>query len=155
MTMNIKAACYLMQAFDPSTRKILIDEAVKRLRWVRKKLPFDAVAFRGVSGAALGPTVADRLGVNIIAIRKPGDGSHSSNTAEGVRGVRYIVIDDFVSSGKTLKTVVDTLSDCTCVGIYCYCPEHGMTPNSVKSIFGFPVLNYEPRKRTRQKKVSV
>lgn len=53
-------------------RRETIDKIVKRLQYFRRKkgLKFDAIAFTGLSGALIGPSVADRLGVGIVAVRK-------------------------------------------------------------------------------------
>jgi hypoxanthine phosphoribosyltransferase len=70
---------------------------------------YDAIAFRGVSGLLVGPSVAIALGVPFIVVRKEGENSHASFNIE--RGLPiglvndYIIIDDLISSGDTVKEI--------------------------------------------------
>jgi hypothetical protein len=68
-----------------------------------------AIAFRGMSGAAVAPLVAYRLGLNPLGVRK-GESSHGGDTfyPEGLNGEavrRYVIVDDFVCSGATVHEV--------------------------------------------------
>ena len=59
-------------------------------------------------------------------VRKPGDSSHSDARIEGVVGNKYIILDDFVSSGATVREIVVTVKmdscgrydEAECVGVY-------------------------------------
>ena len=69
---------------------------------VLKHYEFDALAFRGMSGALIAPSVALRLNKSMILVRKENDDSHSGMCAEGDKTARtYIIIDDFQSTGYT------------------------------------------------------
>lgn len=89
---------------------------------------FDAIAFRGVSGSMVAPLVCQQLGKFPIIVRKDTDGSHSSDTVEGYAGCRYsvdeggwprheympfryIIVDDFIDSGKTVRAIVDEMGE--------------------------------------------
>jgi len=70
-----------------------------------------AVAFRGISGALVAPIVAFKLGLNAIAVRKPGADCHNGIThhsiaLEGSPVERYVIVDDFVNTGETIKKIV-------------------------------------------------
>jgi adenine/guanine phosphoribosyltransferase-like PRPP-binding protein len=82
---------------------------------------FDAIAFRGMSGAMVAPAVAIKLGKPFILVRKRGDGSHSEHQVEGAVGCsRYIIVDDLIASGETVRAIQDDVSrhsKATCVGI--------------------------------------
>ena len=75
---------------------------------------FDAIAFTGVSGALVAPAVAAALGKSLIVVRKKAEATstHSTFSVEGPRNpVRFIVIDDFISTGKTMDTVITKVHD--------------------------------------------
>lgn len=90
---------------------------------------FDAIAYRGNSGALVAPAVAAILGKHVIMVRKtdgPDKQHHSAHGVEGVADtVRYVIIDDFISSGHTLGIIVKEIRqelnrNSTCVGIVEY-----------------------------------
>lgn len=72
-----------------------------------KRYEFDAIAFRGMSGAMIAPPVAALMGKTLILVRKPGESTHSSDTVEGdVRYIkRYVILDDFVATGNTAREI--------------------------------------------------
>ena len=76
---------------------------------------FDAIAFSGLSGLLVGPTVALLTGKTMIAVRKPSDmdgNCHSTNLVEGDHGARsYIIVDDFVCSSNTMKRIKKAIFD--------------------------------------------
>lgn len=82
---------------------------------------FDAIAFRGMSGATIAPSVALALNKSLIMVRKPKDGSHSDMRVEGDRTARtYVIIDDFQSTGETVRAIVEDVHnwspDMLCIG---------------------------------------
>ena len=94
----------------------------KSLEFIRKnKLQdtFDAIAFRGLSGALIAPILASRLDKTLIAVRKHktcekcgNSTAHSYRTVEGNLGAnRYIIVDDFVSSGVTVRTIIKSIAE--------------------------------------------
>ena len=84
---------------------------------------FDTIAFRGMSGAFLGPPLAMRLHKNMVMVRKVTDDSHSMMLLEGSKLCnRYVVVDDFVSTKATLNKIIDAVydvigPDATCIGM--------------------------------------
>ena len=95
-------ASYLENGCDHASVKELVKKAVKKL----KKLDFDSIAFRGVSGALIAPIVAYKLKKPVTCIRKPTESSHGWTKLEGAIGVeRYIIIDDFICTGETVNEI--------------------------------------------------
>ena len=99
--------------------------AVQRcLRVIRKrKLKFDAIAFRGLSGAVVAPMVALALKKTMIAVRK--SHSHGVKVCGDLGAQSYLIIDDFISSGETVRKIVTSierasLDEPTCVGAVLY-----------------------------------
>ena len=67
---------------------------------------FDAIAFRGMSGALIAPALALQLNKSLIMVRKTTDHCHSFHLVEGDAAARtYIIADDFVWSGDTVLTI--------------------------------------------------
>ena|ERR1051326_2464906 len=109
---------YLNEVLDCESLKERIDNTVKLLR--RKTKQFDAIAFRGMSGALVAPAVAARLKKNLLMVRK--ESAHSNRLVEGIRyPQRYIIVDDFISSGATVQAIRGNLDkEHTLVGVVCY-----------------------------------
>ena len=83
---------------------------------------FDAFAFCGISGAYVAPVLAVMMSKGITAVRKEGERCHSGRKVEGAINCRYIIVDDFVSTGATIKHIKDTIMHASptsqCVGVY-------------------------------------
>ena len=110
----------------PEALRKCYDKLLKRLTHIART--FESIAFCGVSGALIAPAIAIALNKGVIVVRKPKEHSHSTYGIEGtIKGKkRYIIIDDFIDSGKTCKTIIDSIKHkkqfhtSTCVGIYTY-----------------------------------
>lgn len=72
---------------------------------------FDHILVTGISGMLIGPTIALRLNKKLAIVRKnPKESSHSSNLVEGYPFGKYIIIDDFVSSGETVLRIKNAIN---------------------------------------------
>jgi hypothetical protein len=117
---------YLHTALDYNLRKKKIDELCSSIS--ASGISFDAIAFQGMSGSLIAPSVADRLGKGLIMIRK--EHSHSSLKVEGcMEGDNYIILDDQIATGNTVRNIIkrlllDTMfQNKKCVGIFLYSRE--------------------------------
>ena len=75
-----------------------------------------------MSGAFVGPIMSVRMGKNMILVRKEKDDTHSSYGVEGYKKAqRYVIVDDFISSGLTKDTIIDEISrfaaQAECIGL--------------------------------------
>jgi adenine/guanine phosphoribosyltransferase-like PRPP-binding protein len=73
----------------------------------------DAVAVTGKSGLSLAFATLMLIDFPLIVVRKPGENSHG-NALEGTTGVdvsRYVILDDFMSTGRTVDTIISKLSE--------------------------------------------
>lgn len=87
----------------------LVPLAAKKLRSIKRKYPFDAIAFRGSSGAALAFPLSYLLKLPLIHVRK-GESHYGSGTIEGtISSKRYIIIDDFIDRGTTVKKIISEI----------------------------------------------
>lgn len=111
-----RCADHLFPLINPKNCKRLVRLAVK----VLKRYEFDTIAFRGLSGALIAPIIAMRMNKHLVAIRK-GESCHSSHQLEGnVATERYVIVDDFISSGETVRKIVQEIysrnHNAVCVG---------------------------------------
>lgn len=100
-THDIKCAGHLEKGLHPEKRK----ETLWIITEILRQFEFDAIAFRGLSGALFAPTVALALNKTLLAVRK-GEQNHSCRMVEGdYAALRYVMLDDMVSSGDTVRAM--------------------------------------------------
>lgn len=98
---------YLKGVINPKDRKKKIERIIKMLKPYNDR--FTTFAFMGMSGALIAPLLADKMGKDILLVRK-NDKSHSYYNAEGRVDGDYVIIDDLVDSGKTVRKIIDDIS---------------------------------------------
>jgi len=83
---------------------------------------FDAIAVSGYSMTIPGSIVAYKMQKHVIAIRKDSEQRNSGYSQEGLCGQRCVVVDDLISSGKSMKRVIDGVAELqgTVVGYLTY-----------------------------------
>ena len=96
---------YMKTAVRINLLKKRIEMAMQILK--KKKVCFDTIAFRGMSGAILGTSLALLLNKQIIMVRKSKQNTHSDYLVEGFRqSKKFLIVDDFVSSGNTAREII-------------------------------------------------
>lgn len=148
----IQGASHTCRVLNHKSRNKTIIKAVCDLRKISNQ--FDSIACCGVSGLMVVPQIAELLNKHIVIIRKPNENSYSEFPMEGVTPFRYVIVDDLVCSGSTIKHIKNTIyEDCPkaqCVGVYCYMPEEcAYTASHVKAFerdFKTLLLNPAPSK---------
>lgn len=73
----------------------------------------DAIIVQGKSGIALAFATLMLIDFPIIVVRKRNESTHGS-PIEGTEGVdvqRYLILDDFISSGNTVRRIVEQLRE--------------------------------------------
>ncbi len=122
--------------YDPSKLASIIDTIVTCLKGVE----FDTVVGRGLSGAIVVPMVALRLNKKFAIVRKltPTHG----NAVEGDCSGRAVIVDDWVSSGDTLRKCLAICNNCVGVYLYAYAMgTKGLTTYLNSKGFAVKVLN--------------
>lgn len=116
---------YLRNSLDKDLLKKNLAWAITTMK--KSKLDFDSIAVTGVSGLTFGSILAHRLNKNLIVVRKQTELTHSWCDIEGEKtGKKYIIVDDQISSGDTVKSIITRLRDhlsfekMNCVGLYLY-----------------------------------
>jgi adenine/guanine phosphoribosyltransferase-like PRPP-binding protein len=144
----IQGASHTCHVLNHKIRNKIIIKAVCDLRKITKD--FDSIACCGVSGLMVVPQIAEILNKNILVVRKD-ERRYSDFTTEGVAPFRYVVIDDLICSGKTIKHITDTIKEeyprARALGVYCYLPEECAYPPTDENSklcerdLGLPLLN--------------
>ena len=144
----IQGASHTCHVLNHKIRNKIIIKAVCDLRKISDT--FDSIACCGVSGLMVVPQISELLNKHIVVVRK-GERCYSEFRTEGVAPFRYIILDDLICSGETVKYIKRTLKDeysrSTCVGVYCYLPNECVYRNNQDGFklcrrdLGIPLLN--------------
>lgn len=113
---------YLHHALDPVQRRRVVDEAIERLR----PMDFNTIAVSGFSGTTIGSIVADRLNKALCIVRKGHDRdsehTHSDRKVEGPVNSRFVIVDDFIAGGNTVRRMISEITNVkiggVCIGVY-------------------------------------
>ena len=120
----IQGSSHTCHVLNHKERNKIIIKAICDLRKVADS--FDSIACCGVSGLMVVPQIAELLNKHIIVVRK-GEKCYSEFRTEGVAPFRYIILDDLICSGGTVKHIKRVLKEeysrSQCMGIYCYLPN--------------------------------
>jgi hypothetical protein len=121
----IQGAAHTCRVLNHKNRNKIIIKAVCDLRKIKDS--FDSIVCCGISGLMVAPQIAELLDKHIIVVRKRDEKCYSDFPMEGVAPYRYIILDDLVCSGSTIKHIQHTIyEDCPkaiCAGIYLYIPD--------------------------------
>jgi len=116
---------YLQNVTTANNWRKVVSQLAKNIK--AANLDFESIAFCGMSGALVAPTVAGRLGKTILMVRKDNDGSHSGCKLEGNPNTKnFIIVDDLLFTGSTINRIIETIrandftKDAKCVGIFLY-----------------------------------
>lgn len=148
----IQGSSHTCQVLNHKNRNKIIVKAVCNLRKMTDE--FDSIACCGVSGLMVVPQIAELLNKNIVVVRKTDTKSYSDFIIEGVAPFRYIIIDDLICSGATIRYINNIIKEeyprANCVGAYFYMPyECAYTENTANLFerdFKTILLNPAPSK---------
>lgn len=120
------SSCYFHDAFAD------LDTLTSNAETQLKSIKFDSMVAIGLSGMLVLPVLARHFNVPFLALRKQSEHCHDrygiGQYGRGTLGKRWILVDDFVASGKTIQTARNIVDDAlattgfhtTYVGTYCY-----------------------------------
>jgi adenine/guanine phosphoribosyltransferase-like PRPP-binding protein len=126
---DIIRTVYLKTVFEPAIFQAAVEKTIEEAKKLRKETEYDTIAFSGTSGHAMAFILGHALNIPLLLVRKEKDGSHysgyRSTPLEGNFGTRrYLVVDDFISSGRTANYIINCinkelpLADCAAILLY-------------------------------------
>lgn len=120
----IQGASHTCHVLNHKIRNKIVIKAVCDLRKIKDQ--FDSIVCCGVSGLMVVPQIAELLDKHIVVVRKD-EKRYSEFRTEGVAPFRYVVVDDLICSGDTVRYIQKIIREdyprARCVGIYCYLPD--------------------------------
>ena len=135
---------YFSDVINPGTASKTLKRLVLAIK--TSNVEFDFIAVRGISGALVGSYLTVKLGKSIVVVRKEHDDTHGRSIEYddiNLRNSRYIIVDDGISSGKTICEIIDKLQKeyhSEFVGAFMYCQDSISTSlfdnNKIDKIFG-------------------
>lgn len=121
---------YLEHVFDQQLFGKTVEKTIANAERLRFETRFDTIAFTGISGSAMAFILSHWLDIPLLCVRKKGENSHyhkqTNRLVEGnVKDIKkYVIVDDFISSGSTVKHVIESIRDACpvaeCVGMLMY-----------------------------------
>ena len=129
--MRFSCSSYHKKTYRPRSLKAQVNRVIRNLEKLQKNVKFDAIAFRGISGAAVAYPVSVLAGYHLIFVRKEKHNQHHGREVEGSENRkirRYIILDDFINCGDTVKAIIHAidkdrkgyLNPPKCVGVAIY-----------------------------------
>ena len=124
------STAYLRTIFYPDVFPRTIEKTLGAARMLKEEYGYDTIAFCGMSGAAMAFILAYELEVHLLCVRKGTDDSHFHDVSRGrmlegnVDTKKYLIVDDFISSGRTVNYIMDSIqansSHAECVAMLMY-----------------------------------
>ena len=141
----IRGASHTCRVLNHKARTKAIIKSVCHLRPMAHT--FDSIVCCGTSGLLVAPQIAEILDKPIVVVRKD-QKCYSDFFVEGVAPNRYIIVDDFICTGNTIRYIMDSISEDSpssrCYGVYCYmgeeCNYRGL-PDELEADLGIKYLN--------------
>lgn len=103
----------------------------------------DTLVGTGVSGALVVPYIGRVLDVHWALVRKPTEGSHSPHLVEGTIGECWVLVDDLIDTGATLRRVEEAIKldlygwTTYCAGAITYLDSvNYITPDDIEMEYG-------------------
>lgn len=134
--------------FNTEKMRELVNYTSRKIKWLKKKLEFDAIAFSGESGSGLAYPVSYKTRVPLICVRKKGVSTHGAHI-EGpeYKSKSFIVLDDMIESGATIEHIISSIERhsqkcCKCVGVVLYNDtRYGEKPDVYEFDRDIPIYN--------------
>jgi len=94
---------------SPKELKVTVNKLSKKIKLIHSKYKLSHIVCTGISGQAVSWPLSVKTGIPICVVRKAKEESHGS-TVEGVGILKnFVIIDDFIASGDTIKRITKQL----------------------------------------------
>lgn len=105
------------EVFDPNDFQKLVNRVAKEVRRLQRTHKINALAACGNSGLLLVGALGYKLDLPFLAVRKRMDTNNDWHHVNGFLvdgGTRYLIIDDLISTGKTMTKIIHRLQELAC-----------------------------------------
>lgn len=109
--------------------KRVVKQTATAIRRLQKLLEFNQIVCTGISGQSIAWPVGYVTDIPVAVVRRKSERGHHGYKVENFsRYKRYIIIDDFICTGDTIRHMVQTINKeyaddgSQCVGVFCYSP---------------------------------
>lgn len=133
---NVVSTCYGVLGLSPAELRIAVDQVAEDLRKLMQRQEADAYVVRGASGVVFGGALLYAApDLKCIVARKPGEHSHAGTLCSVSGGNllevrKFVVVDDFRSSGSTVQGMVRDMQPAEHVGMLFYQEAQRRGPDS-------------------------
>jgi len=100
---------YLENVFDYVDMRKTVSSVARKIKILKNSIKIDAVAFTGNSGAGIAYPLFFKTGIPLICVRKDKENSHGKHvesTNFTKKHISYIILDDLICNGDTVRTIV-------------------------------------------------
>lgn len=119
---------YSTETVNKEGFRIAVKRLVAELPDLMKSIGATAIAVRGKSGVSIAHAIAMFIDFDLIIVRKKNENSHGNQIerwGQGNEYEKYLIIDDFTSTGETCLQIIDEMNKgsfrkAKCVGILTY-----------------------------------
>lgn len=118
----------------------IVDGTAAAIKKLRETVTFSHIVATGSSGQSITWPVAYKLGIPVCIVRKEGEKSHAGLVTGYGDMEDYVILDDFIGTGTTVKRVLDTIAErfketrewcpaaegepkCKAIVLYDHCPD--------------------------------
>lgn len=121
---------YTSDQYNTPVWREKVKRVAKKLPALMDQLGAEAIVVTGKSGMSMAFSLRMLIDFDLVVVRKASD-THHGIAIEGLNGAKYqnyLILDDFVDSGETIKNVINSISDYSngdmiCLGVVCYDAE--------------------------------
>lgn len=147
--MKLNDGGYSSGQYTPTRLREMAANIAERLPTIMEETGANAVVVSGKSGVSLAFATSILIDFPIVVVRKRGENSHG-NMIEGETGrimTRYLILDDFISSGDTVGRIVTLINEYAdvrtemppaCVGCVMH-KQSAEQADGVRRFVGYPV----------------
>jgi hypoxanthine phosphoribosyltransferase len=137
---------------EPGKVKRIVEIIVPRLK--RRRHDFDGFVVSGYSMSLISSILAYKMNMPVAVVKKQNEKRHSGFTAEGLCNKRWLIVDDLICSGDTIRHVQGAIEGISgkVVGVVLYNAGYNDSPHKRNiGVFGetidawFSFASYEIR----------
>jgi len=122
-SIHFSSANYIRRAIHPGEFKTTLRGLARAIKTLTPDV--EGIAFRGASGSLVAMPLCVLLKKMPMMIRKQ-DGNHSGSIMEGGHCSNFVIVDDLVDTGSTVRVILDSIAQIygghyyECKGVFCY-----------------------------------